>query len=84
MWIISLEKGLVGNYFSKLVSSVKIMHEQKPEHAMKNHLYEFLYLPITQVVNKFTPGGKSLLLLLQGIVILCLIGFHVAMAQNLL
>jgi hypothetical protein len=51
---------------------------------MKNHLYEFLFLPATQFVDKFTPGKKSLLLLLQSIVILSLVGFHLAVAQNLI
>ncbi len=51
---------------------------------MKNHLYDFLYLPVTQTVDKFTPGMKTLLCLLQSIVIICLVGFHLAMTQNLI
>lgn len=57
---------------------------QKQEQAMKNHLYDFLYLPVTQTVDKFTPGMKTLLCLLQSIVIICLVGFHLAMTQNLI
>ncbi len=49
---------------------------------MKNHLYDFLYLPVTQAVDRFTPGKKTLLCLLQSIVIIGLVGFHLAMTQN--